>query len=797
MTNSSLDRTECTRRSDLLLDQNAHWLTSQRVRAEDYLRQDPDLRESPEVLLDLLCNEVRLREELGETPGVEEFISRFPDLEEQLRLQFAVQQAMRPGQVLTEIDIRDFGDRYSPLPSIAGYAILEELGHGAMGVVYKARHLRLNRLVALKMILAGPHAGLRDLLRFEREARAFARLQHPNIVQIHEIGEQDGRPFLCLEFVDGCSLSQLLRGRTLPPMAAARLVECLARAVDHAHQQGIIHRDLKPANVLLARRDGGRGTLLAPTGREWGLGPHTNGEDGGFFEPKIADFGLAYLLDHDGEPITLDTVGTPPYMSPEQANGSPAGADRSTDIYALGAVLYETLTGRPPFLGATVREILDQIRTLDPVAPNQLQPNVPHDLETICLACLRKEPNRRYASAAALADDLARFLRGEPIHARPTSTAERLWKWCRRRPSHAALVLLSVFLLLAALIGTTVHNQIENNRIAHVRETAEQLMREGQQALEAQDVDTARDRFGAAWIAVQAEPSLQSMHTGVVGWLIHSERAVLQRGWKQRIPPRPYDDRRDEALLHSLLLDNRDPKSVKSARMAIRGALALTLPTDPAWGRERELLALVEADLLRPDVNRALARLNEDNAFPSRLTFERRADYLEALTRNGEAATERQRAAQLPPEEAQASFLAAMEHLRRGDLDGAGRRLEQVLDKEPGHFTARLFQGVCFLRQNRPVEARIALTASVAQRPGFAWSYLLRGQAYIESRAPTAALLDFRRALERLPEPERKAFWQTRILTVPGFETVHQLPEFVDLQRFAEGTNAPKRREGS
>jgi serine/threonine-protein kinase len=293
---------------------------------------------------------------------------------------------------------------------IPGYEVLGTLGRGGMGVVYQARQTRLGRVVALKMIVSGVHAGEGELTRFRTEAEAIARLQHPNIVQIHEVGEHDGLPFFSLEFCAGGSLEKKLNGTPLPPREAAGLVQTLARAMQAAHDKGVVHRDLKPANVLLA-------------------------EDG---TPKINDFGLAKKLDVPGQTQTGAVMGTPSYMAPEQARGSKT-VGPAADIYALGAILYELLTGRPPFKAATLLETLQQVLGDEPVSVHRLQPKVPRDLDTICHKCLEKDPKKRYASAAALAEDLRRFGSGEPVSARPVRVAGRLWRWARRKPAQAAL----------------------------------------------------------------------------------------------------------------------------------------------------------------------------------------------------------------------------------------------------------------------------------------------------------------------------------------------------------------------
>jgi hypothetical protein len=318
-------------------------------------------------------------------------------------------------------------------PTIGGYEVLGVLGSGGMGRVYKARQTSLQRLVALKVILAGEQAGADEVARFRAEARAIARLQHPNIIQIYEVGEQDGHPFFSLELVEGGSLAQHLRGTPLPPHQAAALVETLARAVHAAHQQGVIHRDLKPANVLLAPPAfvaGGRG-----------------GMDG--WVPKITDFGLAKKLDDAGG-LTLSgaIVGTPRYMAPEQAWGRSRDVGPAVDIYALGAILYELLTGRAPFQG-TAMELLDQVRHTPPTPPRRVEPEVPASLETVCLKCLEKEPAKRYSSASALAADLRRFLEDKPILARPPGPAGRLVLWSRRnRRALAGAALLVVAIAL-------------------------------------------------------------------------------------------------------------------------------------------------------------------------------------------------------------------------------------------------------------------------------------------------------------------------------------------------------------
>jgi tRNA A-37 threonylcarbamoyl transferase component Bud32 len=334
------------------------------------------------------------------------------------------------------------------VPRIPGYEILAELGRGGMGVVYKARHLALNRLVALKMILHAIHAHPEALARFQREAEAVARLRHPNIVQIYEVGAADGCPFLALELVEGGNLESQLDGVPQPPAEAARLVEALARAVHHAHQQGVVHRDLKPGNVLMS----------AACGFAFGGSDAVTTKPQAGLVPKITDFGLAKRVEADQSQTASEAIlGTPTYMAPEQAAGNVRLVGPPADLYALGAIFYDLLTGRPPLRGTTAMDTLQMVLTREPVPPRRLQPGIPLDLQTICMKCLEKEPTRRYASAEHLAEDLHRFLAGEPVLARPTPAWERVWKWARRRPAEPLLIAACALALVGLVGGLAVY----------------------------------------------------------------------------------------------------------------------------------------------------------------------------------------------------------------------------------------------------------------------------------------------------------------------------------------------------
>jgi serine/threonine protein kinase len=406
--------------------------------------------------------------------------------------------------------------------TVPGYHILGILGRGGMGVVYKAEHQRLHRTVALKMVLAGAHAGKDELARFQIEAEAVARLQHPNIVQIYEIGEHHGLPFFSLEFVAGGSLQQRLDGTPLPERTAADLVIQLARAMDYAHRQGIVHRDLKPANILLATADAEnseKNTKDKIHAAETGLRPATplsglpassvssSLPSAARLFPKITDFGLAKRLESDsGQTGTGNILGTPSYMAPEQAQGHNRQVGPPADIYALGSILYDLLTGRPPFKGATILDTLQQVRADEPVPPTRLRPKVPRDLEIICLKCLEKEPHKRYASAGALADDLERFVAGRPIEARATPTWERAAKWARRRPAVAALLAALAATLAASFCALlALWLNAENARAAAVLARDETAIERNKAMSERDQKEQAR----AAAAAAQTEAEKQ------------------------------------------------------------------------------------------------------------------------------------------------------------------------------------------------------------------------------------------------------------------------------------------------
>lgn len=364
-----------------------------------------------------------------------------------------------------------------------GFEILGVLGRGGMGVVYSARQQALKRRVALKMVTAGVHASPEQLARFQIEAEAVASLQHTNIVQIYEVGEHKGIPFFALEYVDGGTLVERIADHPFSPRRAADLVKMLAVAVHFAHEHGIVHRDLKPGNVLMTKD---------------GL-------------PKITDFGLAKRTEEGASSQTQagSILGTPSYMAPEQAKGAVAEVGPLADVYSLGAVLYHVLTGRPPFIGSTLLETLELVRSQEPASVRQLQPRVPRDLDTICLKCLQKEPKKRYADAAALSRDLGHFLSGEPIEARPVGTLERFYRWCQRNPRVAALSGAVLGLLITvAITSTTLLFQIAKEK--------KQTELERQAAVEARDSATANERLAKEAQKQAEEAEKVAKHNAVI-----------------------------------------------------------------------------------------------------------------------------------------------------------------------------------------------------------------------------------------------------------------------------------------
>jgi eukaryotic-like serine/threonine-protein kinase len=764
-------------REELLEDQSACWQQGTPLSVEMYLELYSNLRADRDLILDLICHEILLRERRGETPDPEEYLRRFPDFDEDLRTQFEVRQALA-GRIGTPSTVTDelSPARTAALPMrVDGYDLLSELGRGGTGVVYLARHVHLKRLVALKMIQSPAHRCSRQLARFRGEAEVLASIQHPNIIQIYEVGECDGQPFLALEYLPGGGLDRRLHGRPQPPRQAAQLLRTLVRAVGAAHQAGVIHRDLKPANVLLTA-------------------------DG---TPKITDFGLAKRLDATtGQTTTGDILGTPHYMAPEQAYGRRDAVGPWTDIYALGAILYELLTGRPPFSGATVWDTLEQMTSLDPVPPSRLQAKVPRDLEIICLKCLEKGPQRRYASAADLAEDLRRFLANEPIRARPSPVWERAWKWVRRRPALASLCgagLLSAVVLLGSVIvglkaaaGTA---QLEA-REAKDREGAalaladlKDELRQVEAACETQRWEQAASRLDGLLRHLDVAQQTLSGNAPFHELRARAEALHppidLQLTSRERL--RKFRTLRTEAGFLVMGLAGTDLAARRSrAHPVVVSALALfgaELESGPVPAlnqttltaeEQREvsegccemLLGLAQLEmepLAEPDpaqqphgAEHALALLDRAaqwRASPA-VCHARRARCLRVLGQDAEAHLEEERARACPLSRSTEFFLRGTDLYSDGDLSGALASFEKALSLEPNHAAAayalalphlrlRLKEGQPAAARAHLLVARMSLTACINQQPALSWPYLCRGFAQGELGETEAAEADY------------------------------------------------------
>jgi serine/threonine protein kinase len=391
----------------------AEWRAGRRPRIEGHLDETP---ERDTLLFELLKLELELRLGCGEHPTAQEYRARFPAHTRVIDEAFdgsVFTSTPDPRATISHEGLPPTATEPSapgPVHRFGDYELLSEIARGGMGVVYRARQVSLQRDVALKMILSGPFASPTEMERFRLEAEAAANLDHPHIVQIYEIGEHQGQHFFSMKLVEGGSLAKQVPRLVQEPRLSARLLVKVAQAIDDAHQRGFLHRDLKPSNILLDAQD----------------------------QPYVTDFGLARRVDGEsGLTRTGMIVGTPSYMAPEQASGQRGVLTATADVYSLGAILYELLTGQPPFRAATMMETLVQVMEQEPTPPGRLRPGVPRDLELICLKCLEKAPAARYLSAAALADDLDQFLRGEDIASRQASTPLRLRRWARREPALA------------------------------------------------------------------------------------------------------------------------------------------------------------------------------------------------------------------------------------------------------------------------------------------------------------------------------------------------------------------------
>ncbi len=604
-------------------------------------------------------------------------------------------------------------------PRITGYDVQALLGHGGMGVVYKAWDLRLKRPVAIKMLLVGAYARPEERERFFREAEAAAGLRHPNIVPVYDVGDHEGRPYFTMEFVEGGSLAQQLGGNPLPVRRAATLVATLAGAVEVAHQGGIIHRDLKPANVLLTAE----GT------------------------PKVSDFGLARRLE-GGAALTLSgsAVGTPSYMAPEQAQGKTRAIGPALDIYSLGAMLYELLTGQPPFRAETASEMVLLLISQDPVPPSRLNAKVPRDIETICMKCLEKDPSRRYATAGELAADLGRFLNGEPVKARPVGAMERSLRWVRRRPSQATL-LAGTTVLAISLIGggswflwqrtATVH-AVEKELREAARLQQESAWAGAGAALEravlllGQGGPTElHHRLDRARRELQLEPRLEAIHMTRLTLVEGRFNYPAEVRFNNAQADRGYESAFREAGLGKV---KEDPASVADRVMAsgIRGPLVAALDDWAVCAREKD----------RQEWLLKVARRADEEIWRDRVRDP-------AAWRNRAALVELAQTAPLAHQPVEFS-LAVGERLQASGEDAIGY-LSRVQQEHPNDFWINLTLGNAW-RIKDPAEGIRYYRAALSARPEAVVVYNNLGVAFIHKYLLQDAFTNFRQAMRIDPK---------------------------------------------
>jgi tetratricopeptide (TPR) repeat protein len=566
-------------------------------------------------------------------------------------------------------------------PHVPGYEIDGELGRGGMGVVYRARQLSLNRWVALKVLHFGTDGDPSARTRLRIEAEAAGRLQHPNVVQIFEVGEFAGHPYLALEHVSGGSLESWVDGGVRHERESARIVESLARAVHHAHDHGILHRDLKPANVLLTAEQ----------------------------TPKITDFGLAKFIEQESGPTRSEAViGTPSYMAPEQAAGDNKQVGPATDVYSLGAILYELLTGCPPFRGPSPLNTLELVRNRDPVAPRRVRADISFVLETICLRCLEKKPGNRYSTAASLADDLGHFLAGMPIRAQRTPSWRRLGRSVRRRPT-----------LVAGLVGIAAVICLLIASIWYAR-NAERL-----------DRQRAEDRY-------QEFTTLRN-DAYFYGLLAPEDGTVFRCG-----EARPDWRIAESSARDALRVAGVDPESPSPH---VDPAFAPSRASEVTADCYSLLLILARAQGDRTKEALALLNCASRLGLETRALHEERSRVLHQMGRLEEARNEEDLARSIRPEIGVDQLLVGEEHYRRGEWALAQDAFHRVLAAHPGHFWAQFLLAVSQLKTQEWAAARAGFSACLCQQRGCAWAYLFRSLASEKLGSLPDAEADFRSAV--------------------------------------------------
>jgi tetratricopeptide (TPR) repeat protein len=741
---------------------------------------------TPDELLDELAAAYLEALETGQTPPVQEWLTRYPELASELTGfladQHKVQRWTAPlreparapsssgASTNSTLDYQSGPVLPTQVGQFGDYLLLAEISRGGMGIIYLARQISLNRMVAVKMIIAGSMASEAQVQRFYTEALAAAHLEHPNIVPIYEVGEFDGKHFYSMKVMEGGSLSDRVAQLSREPKRAAALVAKVAHAVHYAHQRGILHRDLKPSNVLLDAAD----------------------------EPHVADFGLSKRLE-DGAHSGV-VVGTPSYIAPEQAAGQ-KDLTTATDIYGLGAILYTLLTGRPPFRAESRLETLLQVAEQPPSRPRVLNARVDRDLETICLKCLEKSPHQRYSSAQAVAEDLQRYLAGEPILARPTPFWVRTLKWAKRRPALLALAIVSLAAILGLLLGFLRYQEgrardaeqalSERRRTDSLRAEVQGLTLQGREALSQTYWSDAKVHLTAARRLLGTEPALADLAAPVRRLLRQTDRRLRQEAARRTAGRkfRRFFELRDQALFQGTLFTGVDLRdNLHNIRATVEHALrslglGVTTGRDlvlegPFTPAERqavnescyELLLILAETVARDDpprVKQALRILDR----ASRLGQEtkayhlQRARYLELLGERAGASRENGRAAALSPAGALDYFLMGREFHQQGKVVPAIGAFRHALRLQPTHFWARYFLAVSYLR-GQPPRADLAsdsLTACLGQGRSVVWVYLLRGFAHGQLGLYRAAEEDFRKALDHKPsEDARYAIYVNR-----------------------------------
>ncbi|MFZ9822509.1 MAG: protein kinase domain-containing protein, partial [Gemmataceae bacterium] len=676
-------------------------------------------------------------------------------------------------------------------PNVPGYDILGELGRGGMGVVYRAKQRGLGRMVALKMILGGANVNPEDVARFELEARAVGSMTHPNIVQVYEVGEFNGAPYFSLEFVDGGPLDKKLENSPQPAEWSARMMLQLARGMAYAHSKQIIHRDLKPANVLVSKD---------------GVG-------------KIADFGLAKKMDaDDGKTRAGSIMGTPSYMPPEQAGGQTEEIGPLADIYSLGAMFYEFLTGRPPFKGTTLLQTLEDVRKKEPVPPITLVASVPLDLQTICLKCLEKEKEKRYPTADELADDLQRYLNGEPIHARPVPWHTKAIKWAKRHPSKAGLVGVStlfVMFLFFGMAGIIVRSSRENARVTKVRSYAQPELLQAKALFEEKKYTSSREILDRLVASLTRETALDDIKIPATELLGQAEQRI-----KATTDVAKFEKHYDDALFHAAdvigeRVDGRGRSILEAASgLSLLGIdykkdakYVLNLPDHLSSQEKKHLteealelaimisrrnaIALpgITPDELKTRLNESLEFMDKTLGFakPNHVYYLIKADLHERLGQSKEALEELAKSKSIAPERSAEFFFLGMGAFQRNEYAQAQEFFQKAVRKDPDFFWANFFTAVCQVKQEQWAPARASLTSCIATRQDLGPAFLVRGIVDAKLLKRTGATRDseFQEALDDFQKAEKYG--------IPKFEIlVNKAALFFEIDNIPEAQNLLK-----